>query len=211
MDIKVTGRHMGVSDDFEARVHEKLERVEKLAPRAIRIEVQVAGYGNRRHPDEASRVEITLLGKGPVIRAEAHAQDKYAALDRAVDRLVSQLRKAADRKKVRRGQRNPQSLHDAMADMPVESVQEASDDAVPTRHVAGMEVTGDGPLVVREKTHEAAPMSLDQALTEMELVGHDWYLFVDAESGRPSVVYRRKAYDYGVIHLDVPGHSAKTA
>ncbi len=62
---------------------------------------------------------------------------------------------------------------------------------------------GEGPLVVREKTHDAEPMTLDQALYEMELVGHDFYLFVDAESKAPSVVYRRKGYDYGVIHLNV--------
>ena len=64
-------------------------------------------------------------------------------------------------------------------------------------------MTGDGPLVVREKTHPASPMTLDQALYEMELVGHDFYLFVDKESERPSVVYRRRGYDYGVISLDV--------
>jgi hypothetical protein len=57
--------------------------------------------------------------------------------------------------------------------------------------------------VVREKTHVAAPMTLDQALYEMELVGHDFFLFVDKESERPSVVYRRRGYDYGVITLDL--------
>lgn len=206
MDIKVTGRHMSVSEDFEARVHEKLERVEKLAPRAIRVEVQVAGYGNRRHPDESSRVEITLLGKGPVVRAEASAQDKFAALDGAVDRMVAQLRKASDRKRVRRGQRPTPSVRD-VATVP----REAPAPDVGHHEVAGMEVEGDGPLVVREKTHEAAPMPLEQALNEMELVGHDWYLFVDVETGKPSVVYRRHAYDYGVIHLDVAQSDAKTA
>jgi hypothetical protein len=70
--------------------------------------------------------------------------------------------------------------------------------------VAGVHVEGDGcPLVVREKTHQATPMTLEQALHEMELVGHDFYLFVEKDSMRPSVVYVRRAYDYGVIHLDV--------
>lgn len=205
MDIKVTGRHMTVSEDFEDRVHEKLQRIEKFADRLIRVEVQVAGYGNRRQPEESSRVEITLIGKGPVVRAEATAQDKFAALDGAMDRLMAQLRKAADRKKVRR-QRAPMSLQEATARMPREAMPAAEEeDAVPTHQVAGMEVTGDGPLIVREKVHKAAPMSLEQALNEMELVGHDFYLFVDAETQRPSVVYRRKAYDYGVIHLETTG------
>jgi hypothetical protein len=71
------------------------------------------------------------------------------------------------------------------------------------KHMVGsLEVEGDGPLVVREKTHAAQPMGLDQALYEMELVGHDFYLFVDSESKLPSVVYRRRGYDYGVIRLD---------
>ena len=73
------------------------------------------------------------------------------------------------------------------------------------RQVGPITVTGDGPLVVREKTHAADPMTLDQALYEMELVGHDFYLFVDKATDRPSVVYRRRGYDYGVIALDL-GH-----
>ena len=71
------------------------------------------------------------------------------------------------------------------------------------RYVGPIAVTGDGPLVVREKTHPASPMTLDQALYEMELVGHDFYLYVDKESERPAVVYRRRGYDYGVISLDL--------
>ena len=68
-------------------------------------------------------------------------------------------------------------------------------------HIGPITVMGDGPLVVREKTHTAAPMTLDQALYEMELVGHDFFLFIDKETERPSVVYRRRGYDYGVISL----------
>ena len=78
------------------------------------------------------------------------------------------------------------------------------DEVVTTdRQVGPISVTGDGPLVVREKTHPADPMTLDQALYEMELVGHDFYLFVDKESERPAVVYRRRGYDYGVISLEL--------
>jgi hypothetical protein len=84
------------------------------------------------------------------------------------------------------------------------SVVEAPDDEDQVeRQVGPITVTGDGPLVVREKSHPADADDLDQALYEMELVGHDFYLFVDKESERPAVVYRRKGYDYGVISLDV--------
>lgn len=209
MDIKVTGRHCTVTPDFEDRAREKMSRVEKLADRAFRVEVQLTAYGNRRQPEESARVEITLLGKGPVVRAEAHAQDKFSALEGATDRLVAQLRRASDRKKVRRGR--AMSLQQATAQVPAELLNGAPVDEPAKHTVAGMEVTGEGPLIVREKTHEAAPMTLDQALNEMELVGHDWYLFVDTDNGRPSVVYRRRAYDYGVIHLDVVQQEARTA
>lgn len=209
MDVTVTGRHCNVSEEFRAHVMEKISRIEKISEKVIRVDVQVSAYGNKRQPDEASRVEITLRGKGPVVRAEAQAQDKHAALEHAMDRLSSQLRRAQDRRKVHRGQRAPRSLHEAAAVLP-EPVVDAATAAVPeaeqtpvTRSMAGIEITGDGPLVVREKTHPGTPMSVEQAVEQMELVGHDFYLFVDAATGQPSAVYRRRAYDFGVIHLDV--------
>jgi hypothetical protein len=112
------------------------------------------------------------------------------------------MRRASDRRRVHRGRHTPISVGQALAGT---VATEATDDEVTTqdRQVGPITVTGDGPLVVREKTHPAAPMTLDQALYEMELVGHDFYLFVDKESERPSVVYRRRGYDYGVISLDV--------
>jgi ribosomal subunit interface protein len=203
MDVVVKSRHCTVSDQFRLYVDEKIDRLEKLDDRVIRVEVEVSAEKNKRQHDQASRVEITLRTKGPVIRAEAAAEDKAAAFDLALDKLMAQLRKAADRKRVHRGSRTPMSLHEAAAAVPAEEAAAvAATNGVEKHHVAGIEVDGEGPLVVREKTHHAAPMSLDQALLELELVGHDFYLFIDSEHGCPSVVYRRKAYDYGVIRLE---------
>jgi hypothetical protein len=148
---------------------------------------------------------LTALSKGPVIRAEAAADDKMGALDLALDKMASQMRKAADRRRVHRGRHTPVSVGQAMADVdPSVPLGATNDgDTLTERNVGPIEVTGDGPLVVREKSHSATPMNLDQALYEMELVGHDFYLFVDKETERPSVVYRRRGYDYGVISLDI--------
>jgi ribosomal subunit interface protein len=203
MDVVVKCRHCSVSDEFRAYVEDKITRLEKLNDRLIRVEVEVSAERNKRQHDQASRVEITLRTKGPVVRAEAAAEDKPAAFDLALDKLMAQLRKAADRKRVHRGQHTPQSLHEVAVQPPLTDglVPELNGGGV--RSIAGIEVHGDGPLVVREKLHAAVPMSLDQALLEMELVGHDFYLFLDSEYMAPSVVYRRKAYDYGVIRLDV--------
>jgi ribosomal subunit interface protein len=208
MDVVVKSRHCNMSDQFRTYVDEKITRLEKLNDRAIRVEVEVSAERNKRQHDQASRVEITLRTKGPVVRAEAAAEDKMAAFDMALDKLMAQLRKAADRKRVHRGHRAPRSLHEAAAELPLIDSPLIDSGAAETngssvRIVAGMEVRGEGPMVVREKVHPAVPMSLDQALLEMELVGHDFYLYIDSEQMVPSVVYRRKAYDYGVIRLDM--------
>lgn len=196
MDVLVTGRHCQIPEEFRTRVEEKIASIEKLRDRVIRVEVQVTAQASKRQPDQATHVEITLRSKGPVVRAEASAEDKNAAFDHALDRLKSQLRKASDRRKSHRGLRE----HVPYVEPPVAVVEEEESDI---RNVAGIEVKGDGPLVVREKHFPAVPLTLAQALDEMELVGHDFFLFVDANTGAPSAVYRRKAYDYGVIHLQL--------
>ncbi len=204
MDVVVKGRHCEVSDRFRDHVEEKLGRLEKHDHRVIRVEVEVDMEKNPRLADRAVHIELTAFSKGPVIRAEAAAEDKMAALDMALDKMASQMRRAADRKKVHRGRHTPVSVSQALAgaQAPAETVDEHGD-VITERQVGPITVTGDGPLVVREKTHTTAPMTLEQALYEMELVGHDFFLFVDKESTRPSVVYRRRGYDYGVIALDV--------
>ncbi|MFY9914724.1 MAG: ribosome-associated translation inhibitor RaiA [Nocardioidaceae bacterium] len=202
MDVVVKGRHCEISDRFRSHVEEKLTRLEKYDQRVIRVDVEVSQEANPRLSDQQIRVEITIRSKGPVIRAEAAAEDKMSALDKAVDRLSAQARKAADRRRIHHGARTPTSLAHAMAQADGAAVSQPEPEDDGFEHKEGpITVMGDGPLVVREKTHPAAPMTLDQALYEMELVGHDFYLFIDKESEQASVVYRRKGYDYGVIRL----------
>jgi len=202
MDVVVTGRHCEITDRYRSHVEEKLARLEKHDHRIMRVQVEVDCEANPRQRDRAVRIELTAFSKGPVIRAEAAAADKMAALDLALDKMAAQMRRAADRRRVHRGRHAPVSVGQAMADAD-EAGRPEDDGVVSDRQVGPITVTGDGPLVVREKTHKASPMTLDQALYEMELVGHDFYLFVDKESERPSVVYRRRGYDYGVISLEV--------
>jgi ribosomal subunit interface protein len=202
MEIVVNARHCDVSDRFRIHVEEKLVRLEKHDHRIIRMQVEVEKERNPRQNDRAVRVELTAFSKGPIIRAEASAIDKMAALDLALDKMASQMRRAADRRRVHHGRHTPVSVGEALGRNTPEPVL-VSEDVITERQVGPITVTGDGPLVVREKSHAATPMTLDQALYEMELVGHDFYLYVDKESERPAVVYRRKGYDYGVISLDL--------
>jgi ribosomal subunit interface protein len=200
MDIVVNARHGEVTERFREHVQDKLSRLEKHDQKVIRIEVEVEKERNPRQHDRCVKVELTAFTKGPVVRAEAAADDKMAALDLALDKMSAQMRKAADRKRVHRGRHAPVSVAQATAAL-VNGTSDLDRTDQATAEPGGPTV--EGPMVVREKTHPATPMNLDQALYEMELVGHDFFLFVEEATRRPSVVYRRRGYDYGVISLEL--------
>ncbi|GAA4862231.1 ribosome hibernation-promoting factor, HPF/YfiA family [Saccharopolyspora cebuensis] len=217
MDIVVKGRNVDVPDHYREHVNEKLNRLERYNKKAIRAEVELFHERNPRQAKNCQRVEITLVGKGSPVRAEASAGDFYGALDAATNKLENRLRRMHDRRKVHYGQRNPTSVAQAtaeLADRPVvmgntaaegrtallEAPQEVEYELPEQRAWADDQDYEPG-RIVREKDHSSEPMTVEQALYEMELVGHDFYLFADAESGQPSVVYRRKGFDYGVIRL----------
>jgi ribosomal subunit interface protein len=202
VEILVRSRHLEVSEAFREHAADKLGRVEKFDPRLTTVDVEVVREQNPRVADSAIKVELTCRGGGPVVRAEASAGDKFVAFDAAYSRLEERLRRSADR---RRDHHRGSPKVSAGAPVPIEVVDtDAESDEPQVQSVAGLiDVIGDGPLVVREKEHNAVPMTLADALHHMELVGHDFYLFVDKESLLPSVVYRRKGYDYGVLRLKV--------
>lgn len=278
MDITFKGRHTSVPERFRRHASVKLARLEKLDHDAIRVDVEISTERNPRQADHSERVELTIRSRGPAIRAEAAADDRYAALDLAYAKLEGRLRKAAERRKTRHGDLSVRSADAlaAVAAAPAEAsvlVADAAalanvaipaipapDDAamlngtrvgrkairaangksnghrrpeamVPPQGRAGdddgyaervlggirdeaisgllpMQMEGDGPLIVREKFHASHPMTIDQALLEMELVGHDFFAYHDSECGKFSVVYRRCGYDYGVLRLveEYAGH-----
>ena len=265
MDITFKGRHTTVPERFRRHATAKLAKLEKLEKKAIRVDVEVSKEHNPRQADRCSRVELTIRSRGPAIRAEAAADDQYAALDLAFAKLEGQLRRAAERRKARRSEVSVRSVEAVSAVAASPAVPAAGAAAVldPTgaatpedaafelaaitesapverprgrRKVNGrgrqesvvplpaladaaeglgldtevaqdasglvpIQMEGDGPLIVREKFHASHPMTIDQALMEMELVGHDFYAYHDSQCGKFSVVYRRRGYDYGVIRL----------
>ncbi|MFI6596183.1 ribosome hibernation-promoting factor, HPF/YfiA family [Nonomuraea sp. NPDC050536] len=218
MDIIVKGRHTGVSDRFRDQVTTKLARIERLDNKLIRVDVEVSKERNPRLADQRERVELTIHSRGPAIRAEASADDRFVALDIALDKLEGRLRRLADRRKVHHGNHCPPSVAEITASLPdlvdmtppaaVPVQAESDEDDLPDDQqyddIVPIAMDGEGPLIVREKFHKAEPMTIDQALLEMELVGHDFYLFRDKESGQPSVVYNRRGYNYGVLRLIEP-------
>ena len=231
MEVIVRGRHITVPARFRQHAAAKLAKLEKLDQKAVRIDVEVSEERNPRQSDRRERVELTVRSRGPAIRAEAAADDRYAALDLAFAKLESRLRRVADRRKFKDtvSVRSPGVLSGAMPEAPPGPGAAAPaagtdmngygvarprpgeagdaddrsdpDQAEPEIGLIPIQMEGDGPLVLREKVHAASPMTIDQALLQMELVGHDFYLFHDRDCDRFSVVYRRRGYDYGVIRL----------
>lgn len=214
MEINVVGRHMDVPDRFRRHLTDKLDKVTQLAPAALRVDVEISQEKNPRQSELSDRVELTVVDNGSVVRSEARADDLYGALDLAYGRLLERLRRARDRRKDRHRGRDrthqgaPASLRTLPADADVPAPLQ---DAAPGTGAEGetaeegadrdLEATG-SPVVIREKKHPARPMEIDDALYQMELVGHDFFLFIDAGTGNPKVVYRRKGWNYGVIELD---------
>jgi ribosomal subunit interface protein len=220
VNIIFNGQGTEVLDRFRKQATAKLSRIEKLDQKTIRVHVEVSTERNPRQSGRRERVELTISSRGPAIRAEASAEDRYAALDMAFSKLESRLRRSSDRRKCRHGGHSAMrvtelpaaedpaaglpSVPDQRAPEEPEEPEDAVRDDRPADDeddVVPIEMQGNGPLVVREKFHVARPMAIDQALFEMELVGHDFFLFRDTEDGRPSVVYKRRGYQYGVIRL----------
>ncbi|QWL31874.1 ribosome hibernation-promoting factor, HPF/YfiA family [Rathayibacter toxicus] len=212
MDIDITGRNVDITDRFRAYATEKSEKIAHLADRALALEIKASRHSENKGAS-GDRVELTLIGKGPVVRAEASGADKYAAFDIAIGRLLERVRRAKDRKKIHRGHHRPTSLRDAAAEdfsvvavtpADVEVLERLNADTVPVQEEH--QPTDDGeqqycPVVIRKKVFASVSMTVDDAVDYMELVGHDFYLFIDSETQQPSVVYRRKGWDYGVICL----------
>lgn len=230
MDIVVKGRNVEVPEHYRVLVTEKLSRLERYDRKLLHFDVELFHEPNRRQHKSCQRVEITTRVRGQAVRAEACAADFYGALDCAVSKLENRLRRMHDRRRVHYGRRSPASVGQATAGAvpdvaPRPAEFEARSTAQPATPVALLDANaGPAPVhsaadipgprtddeydtdhrpgrIVRSKEHSAKPMTIDQALYEMELVGHDFYLFADADSGQPSVVYRRKGFDYGVIRL----------
>ena len=214
MEVSINGLGLGITDRFRDYAIEKSEKVSHLADKAIAFEVKASRHNEKNGSAGDDRVELTLIGPGPLVRSEAVGADKYVAFDLALDKLMERIRRAKDRNKVHKsGKRRPVSLREASSDgfkvvdiTPVdpEVLERVATGGIPVIAEDVSEAEEDwSPVVIRKKVFPAVPMTVDDALYRMELVGHDFYLFIDAETDRPSVVYRRKGWDYGVIGLDL--------
>lgn len=197
-DVVFKGRNVEIPDHYRLYVSQKLARLERFDRSIYLFDVELKHAPNRRQRKSCQRVEITARGRGPVTRAEACANSFYAAFESAVDKLENRLRRVKDRRKVHYGDKTPVSLAAATAVVPPAPQPPPDEHAAP---IEGADTDHEPGRIVRTKEHPATPMTVDDALYEMELVGHDFFLFHDKQTERPCVVYRRHAYDYGLIRL----------
>jgi ribosomal subunit interface protein len=212
MDITLATHGVAIPDRFRDYVNEKSEKVLALAERAQTFQVKVSRENSSRGPASEDVVELTVIGKGPVIRAEAKGSDKYVAFDQALDHLIKRLRRAKDKKMVHHGRKLPEGLSELAANgfsdidvtpASVEVLRSIATGSIPViedEPESGVD-EAESPVVIRRKVFEPHVLSAEEAVDQMELVGHDFYLYLDDESKRPSVVYRRKGWNYGVITL----------
>jgi ribosomal subunit interface protein len=213
MDITLATNGIAIPDRFRDYVNEKADKVVPFAERAHTFQIKVSRENSSRGPASEDVVELTVMGRGPVIRAEAKGSDKYVAFDKALDHLIKRLRRAKDKKMVHHGRQRSESLSELSAtgfsDIDVtpatvevlRSVATGSIPVAPDGHHEETDAPEESPLVLRRKVFEPHVISAEEAVDHMEMVGHDFYLFLDAETKRPSVVYRRKGWNYGVIAL----------
>src|SRR5690554_3849478 len=210
MEISINGRNVGITDRFRDYATEKSEKIALLADKAQAFQIRVSRHNEKSGTAGDDRVELTLVGPGPLVRAESNGSDKYVAFDLALDKVIQRVRRVKDRQKVHRGQHRPASLHEVssggfgavdITPAAPDLMEKVRTGSIPVQNAEEEEEPW-SPVVIRKKVFAANPMTVDDALYRMELVGHDFYLFVDAETDRPRVVYRRKGWDYGVIGLD---------
>ena len=216
MEIIFKGRQTDVPARFREYATTKINKLVRLQKKALSVDVELSVERNPRQASQKERVELTIWSGGPAIRAEAAAEDRLAALDLALAKLDSRLRRALDRRKSHHGtgvgavtgaSAGPgiapggQEPAGQASETESDGAAEEAGPGAAGESVVPIQMEGDGPLVVRQKFHHGKPITIDQALLEMELVGHDFYLFHDVQTGLPSVVYRRRGYQYGVIRL----------
>lgn len=208
MEINISARNLSVSDRFKDYVQDRAHKVEQLAHRVESLDIKVTRHDHSRNSGPEDQVELTVFEPGHVIRAEAHAGDKFAAFDAALGKLSERLRRASDRRKVHHGRHGSIGASELSAhDFAELDIRPADSDvllgnAKPAESAEPEIDLGESPVVIRRKQFKDNPMSVEDALYHMELVGHDFYLFHDSETDKPSVVYRRKGWNYGVINLE---------
>lgn len=211
MDITFGAKGADITDRFRAYAEEKLTKVTQLLPRATALDVRLTRHADPHVAIAGGRVEITVHGPGSIIRAESDGPDKYMAFDSAFHRIMERARRAHDKRHDHSARRRTPLREAAAAGFEQVAITPADPAVVEAVTTGSLPIVSQeqqeaetewSPVVIREKRFPAKRMSVRDAVDQMELVGHPFYLFVDEATDECAVVYRRKGWSYGVISLD---------
>ena len=201
MELRISAKNLTVSDRFRDYVTEKAGKVEQFAHRPQELNIKITRYEHSKGAGQEDQVELTVYEPGHVVRAEARASDKFAAFDMAFAKLLERLRRYSDKQKKHQGLGASELTASDFRDLAiVPADSQLLTGEIPVVQQEETEEPG-GELVIRSKEFEKNAMTKEEAVGHMELVGHDFYLYHDLEHDKAAVVYRRKAYSYGVISL----------
>jgi putative sigma-54 modulation protein len=178
MRLQVKGRNLEVSEQIRTYAEEKLGKLDRLVSDPTRVELELAVEKNPSIADNHV-AEATVWTKGPVLRARETSADMKASIDQLVSKLERQVKRYREKRRVapRRHAREGGVAADA----------------------APVEVEEDETTIVKTKQFAVTPMSPEEAVLQLELVGHDFFVFRNAETETINVVYRRRDGDYGLI------------
>ena len=198
MDVAVSSRHMEISPALRASVIEKIGRLDRYVDGMERADVH---FSEERNPriENKELCEVTLQGRGHYVRAKVAAADPFAAVDAAVAKLEHQLLKLKSRLVARyHGKVNGAKVRPRDDEADTES-----DDTLDLAEAEAEAVLGaePEPVVVKTKRFVMSPMTLDEAMLQMDMLSHRFFLFVRAETGAPSVLYQRDEGDLGLIEI----------
>jgi putative sigma-54 modulation protein len=201
MRTQIKGRNVTITDALQDYAEDKVARVQKLLrerkiDEVTRVELELKVEKNPSIP-EPSIAEATIFTRGPVIRARERSDDMYAAIDLVTDKLMRRVKKYHD--KVHGKTRKGHEKLVPVAAPPVGEESPISAAALIGSELAGEEPNGDNGRVVKVKQFALKPMSVDEATLQLELVGHDFFVFQNAETSRTNVLYRRRDGHYGLI------------
>ncbi len=181
MDVRISFRHLDHSPAFDALIREKINHLERFIDGLVRAEVHFDEERNPKLTDSKDVCEVTLEGGGHHVRCKVSGPDPTTALDRAIDRLEQQLRRAKAKSKLRHRQHGNH-----------ESIRHAGD-------IDEEIAVADGPRIVKTKAFSLDPMTVDDAVLKMEMLGHDFFVFQNETTNRTAVVYLRDDGDVGLI------------
>ncbi len=194
MEVVVVGKHTEVDSALRALTVEKVQRVAKFASDVRRVDVDYEQHPTRR-ADDSHACEILVHVRQHLVKGTAAGVEHVIALERALDKVEEQMRRLHGRRVERRTGSRARSARDAAAAAAAVTTTEPA----PARSTDAVSSNGSGPTVVKSKQFDVRPMGVAEAALQMELLGHDFYLFTLAESGQAAVVYRRRDGELGLI------------